>query len=139
MISKLTFSPPHYKATYYYVASKKVLFYFTQYISNQSDWNGDASHDRRNDKLREKKKYAAHFKILELPEDSGREAVRHQYINLVKKYHPDAINVADENLEKFHSIDKAYKELQKFFALQAKQEEDCEGEYGIYYKVLIKF
>jgi len=51
----------------------------------------------------------------------------------VKKYHPDTAT-NDSDLDKFHLIDQAYKELQMLFASQAKAEQDCEGEYGLYYK-----
>jgi DNA-directed RNA polymerase subunit M/transcription elongation factor TFIIS len=51
----------------------------------------------------------------------------------VKKYHPDTAT-NDSDLDKFHLLDQAYKELQMLFASQAKAEQDCEGEYGLYYK-----
>merc|ERR1719322_2218806 len=80
------------------------------------------------------KKYASQFKTLELSQESDRETVRRQYINLVKKYHPDTARNGEDNIEKFHLIDEAYKELQKFFAEKDSEDRECEGEYGLYYQ-----
>lgn len=106
--------------------------------SHQGQEGNTFSQDHINPKSKErnKKYYAKHFKTLELSDDSNRETVRQQYIGLVKKYHPDtARNAADSSYDKFYQIDEAYKELQKLFAVQAQEEKDCEGEYGLYYKV----
>ena len=70
-----------------------------------------------------------------MSQDSDRETVRRQYINLVKKYHPDTARNGEDNIEKFHLIDKAYKELQKFFAEKDRDDRECEVEYGLYYQV----
>lgn len=57
-------------------------------------------------------RYSLHYEQLELPDNASRSAVRHQYIKLVKKYHPDHYN---DNGEKFSKIDLAYTELTKKF------------------------
>ena len=127
---------PHCKVIYY-ISSKNALFYCRNFVSNQEYSENTNSKGPNRSPYTEVKKYAAHFKTLELSDDSDRQTVRRQYINLVKKYHPDtASNDKDKSFEHFHLIDQAYKELQNLFASQAKAEEDCEGEYGLYYKVI---
>ena len=85
----------------------------------------------------EAKKYSAQFETLELAEDSNREEVRQQYISLVKKYHPDTAKYGEQDFEKFYSIDQAYKTLLKYFSKLDKEDKECEGEYGLYYKVCL--
>ena len=53
-------------------------------------------------------KYSEYFQTLGLPEDASKSSVRQKYIELVKKYHPDA---CDDGGEKFNAIDTAYKKL----------------------------
>ena len=123
-----------------FVTSKNAIFYCRSFISHQTNGENRKSEKANSRHFKEVKKYAAQFRILELNEDSDRETVRQQYIKLVKRYHPDAVSSREtpfdeKSLEKFHLIDEAYKDLQKLFASQAKSEEDCEGEYGLYYKV----
>ena len=83
--------------------------------------------------------YKEQFKILELTEDSDKDAVRRRYINLVKRYHPDTAKQEEQDLERFHQIDQAYKDLQKLFIQLDQEERDCEGEYGLYYQVRFSF
>lgn len=78
-----------------------------------------------------KSKYASSYRTLELPDDSSREAVRRQYIELVKKYHPDATK---DPSDKFSEIDKAYRTLLSKFKEDKEIEEASIGEYGLYYK-----
>ena len=89
----------------------------------------------QNYKYQEIHKYKEQFNILELSEDSDKDAVRRQYINLVKRYHPDTAKQEEQSLERFHQIDQAYKDLQKLFIQLDQDERDCEGEYGLYYQV----
>ncbi|EFN2999622.1 DnaJ domain-containing protein, partial [Campylobacter jejuni] len=60
------------------------------------------------------------FAILELPNNADLNAVKKQYRNLAKKYHPDILNannVSEEELkigvEKFQKINEAYEKVKK--------------------------
>ena len=121
----------------YYTSSRKILYHSKKYLSSHNF--GERNESQRKKKLIDTNKYSSQFKTLELNEDSDRETVRRQYINLVKKYHPDTAKNGEQNLEKFHSIDQAYKDLQKFFAQKEREDQECEGEYGLYYEVIFLF
>ena len=121
----------------YYTSSRKILYHSKKYLSSHNF--GERNESQRKNKLIDTNKYASQFKTLELNEDSDRETVRRQYINLVKKYHPDTAKNGEQNLEKFHSIDQAYKDLQNFFAQKEREDQECEGEYGLYYQVIFLF
>ena len=118
----------------YYTSSRKILYHSKKYLSSHNF--GERNESQRKNRLIDTNKYSSQFKTLELNEDSDRETVRRQYINLVKKYHPDTAKNGEQNLEKFHSIDQAYKDLQKFFAQKEREDQECEGEYGLYYEVI---
>ena len=83
--------------------------------------------------------YAKCYQILELENNSSKDLVRHQYIKMAKIHHPDTIDEDPEGLEyqkkisKFYNIDRAYKELMQKFAEEKRKEEQCVGEYGLYY------
>ena len=117
----------------YYTSSRSILNHSIRFASSHNF--GDKNESSRNHNFAGAKKYASQFKTLELSQDSDRETVRRQYINLVKKYHPDTARNGEDNIEKFHLIDEAYKELQKFFAEKDREDRECEGEYGLYYQV----
>ena len=119
---------------FYYTSSRNILYQSKRFSSSHNF--GERNESSRKRKLVEVKKYASQFRTLEVSEDSDRETVRQQYIHLVKKYHPDTAKEGEQNLEKFHSIDQAYKDLQKFFAQKEKEDRDSEGEYGLYYQVI---
>ena len=121
----------------YYTSSRKFLYHSKKYLSSHNF--GERNESQRKKKLIDTNKYSSQFKTLELNQDSDRETVRRQYINLVKKYHPDTAKNGEQNLEKFHSIDQAYKDLQKFFAQKEREDQECEGEYGLYYEVIFLF
>ena len=121
----------------YYTSSRKILYHSKKYLSSHNF--GGRNESQRKKKLIDTNKYSSQFKTLELNQDSDRETVRRQYINLVKKYHPDTAKNGEQNLEKFHSIDQAYKDLQKFFAQKEREDQECEGEYGLYYEVIFLF
>ena len=121
----------------YYTSSRKILYHSKKYLSSHNF--GERNESQRKKKLIDTNKYSSQFKTLELNQDSDRETVRRQYINLVKKYHPDTAKNGEQNLEKFHSIDQAYKDLQKFFAQKEREDQECEGEYGLYYEVIFLF
>ena len=57
----------------------------------------------------------------------------------MKRYHPDTAKQEEQDLERFHQIDQAYKDLQKLFIQLDQEERDCEGEYGLYYQVRFGF
>ena len=117
----------------YYTSSRSILNHSIRFASSHNF--GDKNESSRNHNFAGAKKYASQFKTLELSQDSDRETVRRQYINLVKKYHPDTARNGEDNIEKFHLIDEAYKDLQKFFAEKNREDRECEGEYGLYYQV----
>ena len=123
----------------YYVSSKKFMFFTRSFSSNHTYDNGNESHKTIRGERTEAKKYSAQFKTLELAEDSNRETVRQQYISLIKKYHPDTAKYDEQDLWKFHAIDQAYKTLLKYFSKLDKVDRECEGEYGLYYKVCLHF
>ena len=83
--------------------------------------------------------YAKCYQILELENNSSKDLVRNQYIKMVKLHHPDTIDEDLEGLEfhkkiaKFHNIDRAYQELMQKFAEEKRKDEQCVGEYGLYY------
>lgn len=52
------------------------------------------------------KKYAKYFRALELPEDTSQDNVRRQYIQLVKKYHPDTNGDNPVAKERFAAVDE---------------------------------
>ncbi|MBZ7935729.1 DnaJ family molecular chaperone [Campylobacter sp. B0100352/1] len=61
------------------------------------------------------------FEILELPKNADISAVKKQYRNLAKKYHPDILNannVSEEEIkkgvEKFQKINEAYEKIKKY-------------------------
>ena len=110
-----------------------------RFSSNHTYHGENQSHKTNRSEWMETKKYSEQFETLELAEDSNRETVRRQYISLVKKYHPDTAKYGEQDLEKFHSIDQAYKTLLRYFAKLDKDDKECEGEYGLYYKVLLYF
>jgi len=87
--------------------------------------------DKKVQDQKRKSKYAPHFRTLDLPEDSDKEAVRRRYIELAKKFHPDANT---ENSDQFSKIDEAYKALQVKFKEDKIREEQSVGEYGLYYQ-----
>ena len=118
-----------------YVSSNKMLCFSRSISSNHTYSERSEFHKAKHNHGKEAKKYSAQFKTLELSEDSNRETVRRQYVDLVKKYHPDTAKDGEQNLEKFQMVDQAYKDLQKWFVQQEKEERDSEGEYGLYYKV----
>ena len=119
---------------FYYTSSRNILYQSRKFASSHSF--GERNESSKKQKFVEVKKYSSQFKTLELSEDSDRETVRRQYINLVKKYHPDTAKEGEQNLDKFYSIDQAYKDLQKFFAQKEREDRECEGEYGLYYQVI---
>ena len=125
--------------TVYYKTSKRIPLTFRN-VSTTYKCTEKAQENRSlNIKHQEILKYKEQFKILELTEDSDKDAVRRQYINLVKKYHPDTAKQEEQSLERFHQIDQAYKDLQKLFIQLDQEERDCEGEYGLYYQVRFGF
>ena len=50
---------------------------------------------------------------------------------MAKIHHPDSGQAA--SVKRFHRIDQAYRELMKKFAEDKRKEEECVGEYGLYY------
>ena len=80
---------------------------------------------------RDKRFYARCYRLLELDNDSNQDLVRSQYIKLAKIHHPDSGQAA--SVKRFHRIDQAYRELTKKFAEDKRKEEECVGEYGLYY------
>ena len=80
---------------------------------------------------RDKRFYARCYRLLELDNDSSQDLVRSQYIKLAKIHHPDSGQAA--SVKRFHRIDQAYRELTKKFAEEKRKEEECVGEYGLYY------
>ena len=80
---------------------------------------------------KDKRFYARCFRLLELENDSSQNLVRTQYIKLAKIHHPDSGQAA--SVKRFHRIDQAYRELMKKFAEDKRKEEECVGEYGLYY------
>ena len=121
--------------TVYYKTSKRIPLTFRN-LSTTYKCNEKAQEKRSQiRKHQEILKYKEQFNILELTEDSDKDAVRRQYINLVKRYHPDTAKQEEQSLERFHQIDQAYKDLQKLFIQLDQEERDCEGEYGLYYQV----
>lgn len=125
--------------TVYYKTSNRIPVTFRN-LSTTYKCSEKAQENRSlNGKHQEILKYKEQFKILELAEDSDKDAVRRQYINLVKRYHPDTAKQEEQDLERFHQIDQAYKDLQKLFIQLDQEERDCEGEYGLYYQVRFGF
>ena len=121
--------------TVYYKTSNCIPLTFRN-LSTTYKCTAEAQENRsQKNKHQEILKYKEQFKILELTEDSDKDAVRRQYINLVKRYHPDTAKQEEQDLERFHQIDQAYKDLQKLFIQLDQEERDCEGEYGLYYQV----
>ena len=93
----------------YYVSLKKIMSFTRSFSSNHKYDRENESHKTSRGEWMEAKKYSAQFETLELAADSNREAVRQQYISLIKKYHPDTAKYGEQDLEKFHAIDQAYK------------------------------
>ena len=85
---------------FYYTSSRNILYQSRKFASSHSF--GERNESSKKQKFVEVKKYSSQFKTLELSEDSDRETVRRQYINLVKKYHPDTAKEGEQNLDKFH-------------------------------------
>lgn len=82
---------------------------------------------------KDNKFYAKCYKLLDLADGSSQDAVRKQYVQLAKQFHPDK-NSSEASIKRFHRIDEAYRELQKKFSDDKRKEEDSVGEYGLYYK-----
>ena len=70
---------------------------------------------------------------MELEPDSSKDLVRRQYIKLAKKHHPDTAKNT-EDMDVFQKIDQAYKALMEKFAEDKRKDENCAGEYGLYYE-----
>lgn len=77
--------------------------------------------------------YMKCYEILGVPNSSDQETVRHAFLELVKKYHPDS-GSPEANKDKFHEIESAYRTLQEKFASERRNTNSGMGEYGLYYK-----
>ncbi|XP_046995794.1 dnaJ homolog subfamily C member 28 isoform X1 [Schistocerca americana] len=77
--------------------------------------------------------YSAYYHVLGLENGCDQEKVRTSFLELVKRYHPDS-GSPEADSEKFHQIERAYRELQNKFAADRWNSEKGAGEYGLYYE-----
>ncbi|XP_014254316.1 dnaJ homolog subfamily C member 28 [Cimex lectularius] len=73
------------------------------------------------------------YLVLGIPEGSDQEMVRQAFLDLVKRYHPDSKSPEADPI-KFQQIETAYRTLQDHYARKRFNKDECEGEYGLYYK-----
>lgn len=80
----------------------------------------------------EKRDYSQYFEELGLPNNCDQGTVRDAFIKLTKKFHPDSGH-PEANAVKFQQVEQAYRKLLHKFSSDRWNDNNCEGEFGLYY------